>query len=198
MSSIAASTLRSSLRRGAPRARLSSTQIPPLSASTSDAAPSSSPSSDPAPEPAELMPQLVPKVDFTLPDDKMRVLVDLYHDSRTWITRENLSSRIDAAFIHSRRDNPDLTRSPERPLITLAHDLTRMQRQPKFAPPYEDKGNKSAAATAWSERRSPREEAVLRALYGTHSRGRPTFEALVDEYEGMKKEVEEEKAAPGA
>ena len=175
MSSLAANPLRTSLRRAASCSRFSSTQASP------------SPSSSSSKTKLDVQPKT------ELPPEKMRGLVDLYHESSKFITPANLSDKIDEAFIH-RRLNSDYNsrRIPVRPLTRILYDLKQRQARPKFGQSMETKPHHAPAkhTTDWSQERSQREWYVMRTLYGVNRPGKPGYEALVDELESGAKDEE--------
>ena len=175
-SSATANALRTLSRRAAPRARFASTQA---SSSSSNTAPSQ--------EKLNVQPK------DTLPASKMRVLVDLYHESATFITKENLSTEIDEAFIY--RKSKLATAAQEASFQALASTLVRTRGQAKF-------GQSSGARTTtnappadkndtWSDRRSLRARAAMSTLYGVYDRKLPGYDALMDEVGGRNAEVRE-------
>ncbi|KAI0650055.1 hypothetical protein C8Q79DRAFT_997996 [Trametes meyenii] len=125
----------------------------------------------------------------------MRVLVNLYHQSATFITKDNLSAQIDEAFIH--RPNRRLSQlDAESPFRTLEIDLARRRALPKFGQGNEaiaHSGRKEVrAGEAWSDQRAPRERAVMTTLYGVLARGKPGFDAVKDEEERIKRQLRED------
>ncbi|TFK93908.1 hypothetical protein K466DRAFT_537194 [Polyporus arcularius HHB13444] len=187
MSSATTQALRTSLRRAASCRRYAS--------SSSASAPSSSSSSSSS---SKL--DIRPKAE--LPADKMRILVDLYHQSKTFITKENLSDAIDEAFIYAHAQRQTL--HPETPFAALEMDVMHHRRSPKFAPPNNMRAISSSKDAShnkdwdWSHQRGPREAAVMSTLYGvTDGKGEPQYDALVDGYQAVKQEIEKEKSAKG-
>lgn len=96
----------------------------------------------------------------------MRALVSLYHQSDTFITPENLSQRIDEAFV------PQETRSriaqiSGKSLKDLHQELKDVRKSPKFRD-----WDKDAVVTStngnvlWSSAKVEREWKVMEALYG--------------------------------
>ncbi|KAH9894303.1 hypothetical protein C8Q73DRAFT_665821 [Cubamyces lactineus] len=174
-SSLATRALRRSLRRATPSyARHRSTDA----SSSSTAAASSSQS------------KLDVKPQSELPDDKMRVLVNLYHQSASFITKENLSERIDQAFAKPKTLS---VLGPESTLRHLQVQVEQRRANPKFgmsnqATPYH-KGE------LWSDRRPLRERAVLTTLFGMVARRQPGFDVLKEEEERIKQQLKEEEEA---
>lgn len=123
----------------------------------------------------------------------MSALVDLYHQSSSFITKANLSDRIDDAFIRRRKERLFM-QTVESSMSRLESDLYERRNRPKFGqmlPPTTHKANHQAGSEVqdWSERRSERETAVFSALYGVFSRGKPAYDALMDEQRGPEEEV---------
>ena len=130
----------------------------------------------------------------TLPDDKMRALVDLYHDSASYIKKEDLDNVIDEVFVLKRVHL--LPYNPEDSFLHLRKELRKLVNQPKFAQmpaPAKHDANSAEVATGdtWSEMRSPRAASVLCTLYGVNQRSRPGYDALKDEVEGVRVQVSE-------
>ncbi len=133
----------------------------------------------------------------------MRALVDLYHQSSSFITKANLSARIDDAFIRRRQDNVLLMQPVERSMAHLEYDLRQRRDRPKFgekATPTVHRANDQQVQEGqdWSERRSDRETAVFSTLYGMFTRAKPSYDTLQDERQrALGKEQERvEKDAP--
>ncbi|PIL36801.1 hypothetical protein GSI_00491 [Ganoderma sinense ZZ0214-1] len=179
MSSLTTNSLRSSLRRAASCSRYSSSQA-------SSSLPLSSCSSTQKLD-------IQPKAELT--EDKMRALVDLYHESASFITKANLDSRIDDAFINRRQPRDGFGRLFESSVTRLEGSLNYRRNRPKFGqmtPPREHKmkDQQVVEGNQWSEQRSPREAVVFTTLYGVFSRGKPAYDALMDQQRGA--EVAEE------
>ncbi|KAL1946966.1 hypothetical protein VTO73DRAFT_15070 [Trametes versicolor] len=133
-----------------------------------------------------------------LPDEKMRVLVNLYHQSASFITKENLSKRIDEAFIH-RQMKRATALGDETPFRALEVALTQRRAMPRFGESntatVKTNSKAAQAGEAWSENRPLRELAVMTTLYGVLSRGRPGFDALKDEEARTKRRLAEDRQA---
>ncbi|KAI9001233.1 hypothetical protein BD414DRAFT_474052 [Trametes punicea] len=178
MSSLAKQALRRSLQRTASCNRYSSSQ-----------ASSSSPSTSPSPAgPASSSQQKLDiKPQSKLPDEKMRVLVNLYHQSENFITKENLSKRIDDAFFHPAKVS---ILYPEMSLRDLNSDLARRRSLPKFGVSNEAIPHREGEM--WSDNRPVMERAVMTTLYGVVDRNKPGFDALKDEEERIKRRQAQE------
>ncbi|KAH9951799.1 hypothetical protein B0H21DRAFT_191881 [Amylocystis lapponica] len=119
----------------------------------------------------------------TLPPEKMRALVSLYHQTESFITPENLSQKIDEAFF----DRPPLVRSPETSFQVLRDELRTRQAKPKVGEA--DMGKALPAVDyemgerdgSWSEKRGEREMKVLQTLFGIEKSGTPALEVLEEE-----------------
>jgi hypothetical protein len=132
---------------------------------------------------------------------KLRALISLYHQADTFITPENLSQRIDEAFIPPNQyvGTTPVQQGPD--FITvkrLEDELERQRMEPKvMEPDTERKGSPSnthGQGGGWSERMDAREEKVLEALYGVE-RGRngqmlPGLDLLMEERERLGKDRE--------
>ncbi|KAJ8487490.1 hypothetical protein ONZ51_g4170 [Trametes cubensis] len=174
-SSLATKALRRSLRRATPsHARHRSTDA---SSSSATAASSSQSKLDVKPQ-------------STLPDDKMRVLVNLYHQSGSFITKENLSDRIDQAFAKAKHIT---VLGPESTLRSLQVQVEQRRANPKFgtsnqATPYRE-------GELWSDLRPIRERAVLTTLFGMVGRRLPGYDVLKEEEERIKRKLKEAEEA---
>jgi hypothetical protein len=126
---------------------------------------------------------------------KLRALISLYHQADTFITPENLSQRIDEAFIPTGKtpvqQGPDFVT-----VKRLEDELERQRMEPKvMEPDMEKKGNPSQThGGSWSGRIDAREGKVLEALYGVE-RGReeqmfPGLDVLMEERERLGKDTE--------
>ncbi|KAI0771900.1 hypothetical protein BD413DRAFT_436301, partial [Trametes elegans] len=130
-----------------------------------------------------------------LPADKLRVLVSLYHQSATFITKENLSARIDEAFIHRPRRDVAYTTGPESSFKMLEAKVAERRALPKFGSSLvtaDTKAHHPKEGDSWSEVRDPRQRAVMTSLYGALARGKPGYEALEDEKERIKRQLRED------
>ncbi|KAI0637843.1 hypothetical protein C8Q77DRAFT_394162 [Trametes polyzona] len=121
-----------------------------------------------------------------LPDEKMRVLVGLYHQAGTFITKETLSERIDEAFVHRSTNNISQL-GAETPFHALETMLQQRRALPKFgernaALARSDRAG-DASGQLWSDWRTPRERAVMTTLYGVLHRARPGLDSLKDKEE---------------
>ncbi|KAG6855068.1 hypothetical protein C0991_005997 [Blastosporella zonata] len=101
-----------------------------------------------------------------LSDDKLRSLISLYHQSKTFITLDNLSQRIDDAFLQKESGVRYSTSVQD-----LEHALKGQRKQAKISEWDEQVGNKDVAPNAnhdskWSQIKRGREQKVKQALYG--------------------------------
>ncbi|KAI0370242.1 hypothetical protein BV20DRAFT_305595 [Pilatotrama ljubarskyi] len=178
MSSFSTKALRGSLRRAASCPRYASSQA------SSSAPPSSSMSSSPSK--LEVQPKQ------KLAEEKLRVLVNLYHQTATFITKENLDKRIDEAFIESRQHNLSAL-GVEAPFRALEIELAHRRSLPKFgmsrkATPLSTNRDLEEGE-AWSDRRTARERAIITTLYGVVGRGKPAYDTLKDEEQRIKRQL---------
>jgi len=128
----------------------------------------------------------------------MRALISLYHQAETWITPENLSQRIDEAFVPVEREVPkgEVLFSAQ----DLAERVARIRQAPKMI--QWGAGSKPAAqyesGTTWSDGRSAREMKVMEALYGVdHSVPgplQPGLEMLLEGAQAARQRHAEDKA----
>ena len=137
----------------------------------------------------------------SLPADKMRVLVDLYHESASYITKENLSAAIDNAFIYRPNQRMAGSSAPEQTFPQLQVELAKRRAMPRFAQPPPSRivprMNAVSQGYLWSESRSPRQEAAMCALYGVYYRGRPGYDVLMDEEQHKAAEAAARERAAG-
>lgn len=128
------------------------------------------------------------KPGWSLPDAKMRALVAIYHQADSFITPENLSDRIDEAFV------PLLAEKRTRIRID---DLKALLNEQRDAPKMSqwDHGSMEFNAspqleTNWSSFRTGRERKVIEALYGVDTLNpnlpMPGLETLQEEHEKQK------------
>jgi hypothetical protein len=105
----------------------------------------------------------------TLPSAKMRALISLYHQSDSFITPENLSQRIDDAFVPQK-----LSSRLDRRNVTL-QDLKGVLDAQRKAPKVSDWDQEAAVSRQytdtsnmgqWSSLKTSRELKVIEALYG--------------------------------
>ncbi|KAF5370088.1 hypothetical protein D9758_001269 [Tetrapyrgos nigripes] len=146
-------------------------------------------------------PQPHPKPNYTLPPEKLRALISLYHQTDTFITKENLSDRIDEAFIRKdfRLDNAAGTPG----MKALREEVQRRRAAPRFSEWEMERGQaptRPGDGGAWSTNLSLREWKVIEALYGVDSsaqnRTLPGLESLEEweesDAERLEKVKEEE------
>ncbi|THV03327.1 hypothetical protein K435DRAFT_775012 [Dendrothele bispora CBS 962.96] len=110
-----------------------------------------------------------PKIAHSLPPEKMRALISLYHQADTFITKENLSDRIDEAFT-------GLSKYPGLPVNVpgfseLNEQVWKQQTAPKFSEWDMERALSGATAVPtsdgyWSGSLSMRDWKVVEALYG--------------------------------
>ncbi|KAJ3531382.1 hypothetical protein NM688_g7585 [Phlebia brevispora] len=133
----------------------------------------------------------------TLPPAKMRALVSLYHQSENFITPENLSDAIDAAFIDKStrfRSDRELKYGQVLGMLGARRRAQKVSwdqtagRQARSA--IDEEGSD---AVLWSSQELKRSAQVKAALLGTESGTRPGLEALEDEYERVMEEIKEER-----
>ncbi|EEB89351.1 hypothetical protein MPER_12559 [Moniliophthora perniciosa FA553] len=120
------------------------------------------------------------KKSYFLTPEKKRALISLYHQSDTFITPENLSSKIDEAFV-SRKVEVYVDMVTPKDLKNLMNEKLRA---PKFREWNRDK--RGTAGGQWSAQTTHREWKVIEALYGVDASDRhnamPSLEAL-EEFE---------------
>ncbi|KAK7695651.1 hypothetical protein QCA50_000287 [Cerrena zonata] len=116
----------------------------------------------------------------TLPPQKLRALVSLYHKSDKFITPETLDAEIDKEF------QEDIFHGAytEYPYSRLREDLDKIRREPQV-------GRSGLSANTdsekWSDRSSRRQKQVKTALYGMEDDRRAGLEVLLEERERIAK-----------
>lgn len=105
----------------------------------------------------------------TLPSAKMRALISLYHQADTFITPENLSQRIDNAFVPQTLDSGLNRRNVT--LQDLKGVLNAQRRAPKVSDWDQEavvsrQYSEAGAIGQWSSLKTSRELKVIEALYG--------------------------------
>jgi hypothetical protein len=144
-----------------------------------------------------------PPPGFVLPPKKLRALVSLYHQSRSFITPENLDEAIDRAFA----EPPSVRifgnrRTLDWPALRL--EVKERGRLSKFGLPETLNSMLSVYETTGYEEREGRVEQVFDAMYGTWETDKPGLELLQDTWEDVeerlngqgKEEEEEEEEGP--
>jgi len=141
----------------------------------------------------------------TMTPAKLRALISLYHQADTFITSQNLSQRIDDAFVQPlRRTGPvDAIIQQETDSMTLKrleNELERQRMEPKVMEPDKERGrNFSNNGVSWSAQMGSREEKVMEALYGVE-RGQdgqilPGLDVLLEERERLEEDMEADRQA---
>ena len=138
-----------------------------------------------------------PPPGFVLPPKKLRALVSLYHQSRTFITPENLDEAIDRAF----SEPPSVRifggrRTVDWPSLRL--EVKERERVSKFGLP-ETLNSVLSTYEAGYEEREGRVEQVFDAMYGTLETDKPGLELLQDTWEDVEERLKgEEEEGPAS
>ncbi|KAI0049595.1 hypothetical protein FA95DRAFT_1488803 [Auriscalpium vulgare] len=117
---------------------------------------------------------------FTLPPEKLRALVSLYHQSGQFVTPETLDSAIDHAFIED--GDSHLFATLQMRYADMKAQTKDRGKLPKFGPP-EELGYDGRLQVALQDERERRVAGVQDALYGTVGRVRPGLELLEDTWD---------------
>jgi len=133
----------------------------------------------------------------SLPSAKMRALISLYHQADNFITPENLSERIDQAFVP---EIPQMKGSTAVQVQDLENALIAQRSSPKFTQWNHDRAINPRVASMdgmdWSTRRTAREQKVIEALYGvdlTQPYGvLPSLEALEESKEVIERSIKDD------
>ncbi|KIY49585.1 hypothetical protein FISHEDRAFT_25631, partial [Fistulina hepatica ATCC 64428] len=108
----------------------------------------------------------------TLPPEKLRALVSLYHQSEQFITPENLSERIDFAFA---RDDTFHTRRFIKP-ADLSKMLKDRREAPRMVASHSNHSSSRLQREDFSDfQKRPREVRMKEALYGVDFGNQKTF-----------------------
>jgi len=105
---------------------------------------------------------------FNLPAHKLRALISLYHQSGSFVTRDNLDAKIEEAFI----DMPAsaTTHDARQSYSELRYEVNSRNSEPEFR----------SASNALG--RSERAERSFETLYGTSDVRRPGLELLLEQW----------------
>ncbi|VDC06897.1 unnamed protein product [Peniophora sp. CBMAI 1063] len=132
---------------------------------------------------------------FQLPAEKLRQLISLYHQSRDFVTPENLDRKIDEAFVEMPAGNLHSTNSePRKSYPDLINDIARRRQQPAVRPV-------AIVTQAQNIRQNvARSEAIFEALYGSSNGRKPGLELVLETWGSTSKRLEElqEEKVPSA
>ncbi|KAN0140006.1 hypothetical protein V8E53_001902 [Lactarius tabidus] len=133
-----------------------------------------------------------PSPGFALPPQKLRALVTLYHQSKSFITPENLDQAIDHAFL----DVPAMRTFGHRKIDwpSLRLEVKERERLSKFGLP-ETLTSSLSMYEAGYEEREGRIEQVFDAMYGTWQTNKPGLELLQDTWEDVEERLKDEEKA---
>jgi hypothetical protein len=129
----------------------------------------------------------------SLPPAKTRALISLYHQSKSFITPENLSARIDEAFLNE--DQLARISSPN----AVIQDLRRLVVQRKTSPRmgiWEDHRHspyrQGQMSSGWSGGGPFRDRSVVEALYGVDKGGMPGLDVLEESGDRIQSDIAED------
>jgi hypothetical protein len=120
----------------------------------------------------------------------LRALVALYHQSKSFITLENLDESIDRAFAEAASVRVFGTRRLDWPTIRL--EAKERERLSKFGLP-EALGSRLNTYEVGLEEREGRVEQVFDAMYGTWQTNKPGLELLEDTWEDVEERLKGER-----
>jgi hypothetical protein len=132
-----------------------------------------------------------PPQDFVLPPKKLRALVSLYHQSKSFITPENLDEAIDRAFA----EPPSVRVLVNRRLLdwpSLRLEVKERERLSKFGLPETLNSVLSMYEAGYHEEREKRVEQVFDAMYGTLETDKPGLELLQDTWADVEQRLKGE------
>ncbi len=137
-----------------------------------------------------------PPSDFVLSPKKLRALVSLYHQSRSFITPENLDEAIDRAFA----EPPSVRvfgngRTVDWPSLRL--EVKERDALSKFGLPETLNSVMSMYEAGYLEEREKRVEQVFDAMYGTWETDKPGLELVQDTWEDVEKRLKGEDSEEG-
>lgn len=124
--------------------------------------------------------------------DRMRALVELYHQTESFITHENLSKRIDDAFLGT-TDSPVLSTYSDETRRMLERKMRDKQRKPRLAGVELD--NAYSPGQEWSSSERSRSGALRAALEGSSETfsSLPGLAMLEEESERIQGSIQEDK-----
>ncbi|KAH9077455.1 hypothetical protein EDB83DRAFT_2350113 [Lactarius deliciosus] len=137
--------------------------------------------------------QTPPPGGFALPPKKLRALVTLYHQSKSFITPENLDESIDRAFLEVHGTRTFGHRKLDWPSLRL--EVKERKRLSKFGLT-ETLTSTLGMYEAGYEERETRVEQVFDAMYGTWQTNKPGLELLQDTWEDVEQRLKEEEEKP--
>lgn len=115
---------------------------------------------------------------FRLPPARVRALIALYHRSSSFITPDQLSSRIDQAFTWTPYKSDVISQHSSYQALQLYLQRSRAGNK-KDAPYYRDV-QLSYEQLTWSDKRGVRQARVKAALWGTQVGGRPALDTVLE------------------
>ncbi|PFH52695.1 hypothetical protein AMATHDRAFT_2084 [Amanita thiersii Skay4041] len=153
--------------------------------------------------------------DFCIPQPslshkRMRALISLYHQTDTFITPENLSQRIDEAFVPSLKSKSVLpvmsSHQDHLTLQDLQQALVAQREAPKVTEPDREvkntntRGGNSEQDGTWSGERNVREGKVMETLYGVervNGQLLPGLEILLEEQTKLEEDMKVDESNGG-
>lgn len=137
-----------------------------------------------------------PPHDFVLPPQKLRALVSLYHQSKSFITPENLDEAIDRAFA----EPPSVRVLWNRRLVNwpaLRLEVKDRDRLSKFGLPETLNSVLNTYEVGYYDQRERRVEQVFDAMYGTLDMDKPGLELLQDTWVDVEQRLKGEDSEEG-
>jgi hypothetical protein len=137
-----------------------------------------------------------PPHDFVLPPKKLRALVSLYHQSKSFITPETLDEAIDRAFA----EPPSVRVFGNRRLVdwpSLRLEVKERDRVSKFGLPETLNSVLTMYEVGYYEERERRVEQVFDAMYGTLETDKPGLELLQDTWVDVEQRLKGEDSEEG-
>ncbi|KAH8106237.1 hypothetical protein BXZ70DRAFT_426437 [Cristinia sonorae] len=183
------SLVRASLHHSRCAHRWLSTSAPSCSSSSRSSGPSTS---------QQATSQTHTSQDQLLPAAKMRALVELYHNSASYITPETLEEAVDYAFV---REPQQVLSSLTSNLEMTTSDLNKYEGTRKTLPKmsmsdWQSKARLEITSPVFTEATAKRETKLLEALYGG-TRCKPGFEVLQEEADRIREHKKADKEREG-
>ncbi|KAI0069048.1 hypothetical protein BV25DRAFT_1817986 [Artomyces pyxidatus] len=125
---------------------------------------------------------------FSLPPQKLRALISLYHESEGFITPENLDARIDLAFTDF--ESSSSVHKTHAGQLEMRSALSDRRRLPRYGAP-EDSARLLSGSVL--DDRKARVDGVFDALYGTWNAKRPGLELLQDTWGQVEQQLKDAK-----
>lgn len=123
---------------------------------------------------------------FSMPITRLRALINLYHDTKTMVTADNLSAQIDAEFFNKHGKTSTFADFYDyRKLYAAVAD--KRKGKPASLSIRGVPANVESSRT-WSDQSSDRETQIKGALWGTQIDGKAGLETILETIESAERE----------